>query len=62
MVKSGDIGVFKFFVEVGVDIVNKLRNIGKNCLYIVCEKGYVDICKYIFDYMLEFINYFDKNG
>lgn len=60
--KSGDIGVFKFLVEAGVDIANKSRNTGKNCLHTACEKGHVDICKYILDYMPELINYPDKNG
>lgn len=60
--KNGDIGVFKFLVEAGVDIANKSRNTGKNWLHTACEKGHVDICKYILDYMPELINYRDKNG
>lgn len=60
--KSGDIGVFKFLVEAGVDIKNKSRNTGKNCLHTACEKGHVAICKYILDNMPELIKDRDKNG
>lgn len=60
--KSGDIGVFTFLVEAGVDILNKSRNTGKNCLHTACEKGHVAICKYILDNMPELVNDRDKNG
>lgn len=60
--KSGDLGVFKFLVEAGVDIKNKSRNTGKNCLHTACEKGHLAICKYILDYMPELINDRDKHG
>lgn len=60
--KSGDIGVFEFLVEAGVDIKNKSWKTGKNCLHTACEKGHVAICKYILDYMPDLISDRDKNG
>lgn len=47
VVKNGNFEVVKFFYENGVDIKNKFYKMGKNCLYIVCEKGFNDVCVYI---------------
>lgn len=47
VVKNGNFEVVKFFYENGVDIKNKFYKMGKNCLYIVCEKGCNDVCVYI---------------
>lgn len=45
--KSGIINVFKYLVEKGVDIKNRSKQTGKNCLHTACEKGNIEICKYI---------------
>lgn len=45
--KSGDINVFKYLVEMDVDIKNRSKQTGKNCLHTACEKGNIDICTYI---------------
>lgn len=47
VVKNGNFEVVEFFYENGVDIKNKFYKMGKNCLYIVCEKGFNDVCVYI---------------
>ncbi|XP_062599298.1 kinase D-interacting substrate of 220 kDa B-like [Saccostrea cucullata] len=60
--KAGDLGVFRFLVEKGVDITNKSKQTGKNCLHTACEKGHVDICKYILENSPDLIHDRDKNG
>lgn len=45
--KSGNLKVFKYLCEMGVDIGNRSRHTGKNCLHTACEKGNVEICNYI---------------
>lgn len=45
--KSGNLKVFKYLCEMGVDIENRSRQTGKNCLHTACEKGNVEICSYI---------------
>lgn len=45
--KSGNINVFKYLVEMDVDIKNRSKQTGKNCLHTACEKGNIEICEYI---------------
>lgn len=45
--KSGNIKVFKYLVEMNVDIKNRSKQTGKNCLHTACEKGNIEICTYI---------------
>lgn len=45
--KSGDLKVFKYLCDKGVTIHNKSMQTGKTCLHTACEKGNIEICKYI---------------
>lgn len=45
--KSGNLKVFKYLCVMGVDIENRSRQTGKNCLHTACEKGNINICRYI---------------
>lgn len=47
--KSGNLKVFKYLCEMGVDIENKSRQTGKNCLHTACERGNIEICTYILE-------------
>lgn len=47
--KSGNIKVFKYLAEMDVSIENTSEQTGKNCLHTACEKGSIDICKYILE-------------
>lgn len=47
--KSGNLKVFKYLCEMDVDIENKSRQTGKNCLHTACERGNIEICTYILD-------------
>ncbi|XP_062583279.1 serine/threonine-protein phosphatase 6 regulatory ankyrin repeat subunit B-like [Saccostrea cucullata] len=58
--KAGDLEVFRFLVEKGVDIRNKSKQTGKNCLHTACEKGHVDICRYILENSPDLIHDKDK--
>lgn len=59
--KSGNIDVFRFLVEHGVDIENKSKKTGKNCLHSACEKGHEDICRYILKNKPSLLDDRDKN-
>ena len=59
--KRGNIDVFRFLVEQGVDIENKSKKTGKNCLHSACEKGHVDICRYILKNKPTLLNEPDQN-
>lgn len=47
--KSGNLEVFKYLCDMGVNIQNKSKQTGKNCLHTACEKGNIDICRYILE-------------
>lgn len=47
--KSGNLKVFKYLCEMGVDIENKSRQTGKNCLHTACERGNIEICAHILE-------------
>lgn len=47
--KSGNLKVFKYLCEMDVDIENKSRQTGKNCLHTACERGNIEICTYILE-------------
>lgn len=47
--KSGNLKVFRYLCEMNVDIENKSRQTGKNCLHTACERGNIEICTYILD-------------
>lgn len=58
--KSGNIDVFRFLVENGVDIRNKSLKTGKNCLQIACEKGNKEVCEYILEKAPDLVKGTDK--
>lgn len=60
--KSGNIDVFRFLVENGVDIRNKSLKTGKNCLQIACEKGNKEVCEYILEKAPDLVKGTDKYG
>nr|XP_034316015.1 ankyrin-2-like [Crassostrea gigas] len=45
--KSGNLKVFKYLCDKGVTMHNRPRQTGKNCLHTACEKGNIEICRYI---------------
>lgn len=45
--KSGNLKVFKYLCDKGVTMHNRSRQTGKNCLHTACEKGNIEICRYI---------------
>lgn len=45
--KNGHLDIVKFLLENGVDVKNKSKKIGKNCLHTACEFGNYEICEYI---------------
>lgn len=47
--KSGNLEVFRYLCEMGVNIRNKSKQTGKNCLHTACEKGNIEICRYILE-------------
>lgn len=59
--KSGDLKVFEYLVDQGVDIENKSRKTGKNCFHTACEKGHVEICEYILKQKPELLKELDRN-
>lgn len=59
--KSGNLEVFKYLVDKGVDIENKSQKTGKNCLHTACEKGHETICEYILRNKPELLEELDKN-
>lgn len=59
--KSGNLEVFKYLVDEGVDIENKSQKTGKNCLHTACEKGHAEICEFILKKNPELFKELDKN-
>lgn len=59
--KSGNLEVFKYLVNEGVDIENKSQKTGKNCLHTACEKGHLKICEYILKTKPGLLAELDKN-
>lgn len=60
--KNGHLDIVKFLLENGVDVKNKSKKIGKNCLHTACEFGKYKICEYIISKAPNLITDTDSNG
>ncbi|XP_052680917.1 serine/threonine-protein phosphatase 6 regulatory ankyrin repeat subunit A-like isoform X2 [Crassostrea angulata] len=60
--KNGHLDIVKFLLENGVDVKNKSKKIGKNCLHTACEFGKYKICEYIMSNAPNLITDTDSNG
>uniref|UniRef100_A0A8W8LYD1 Uncharacterized protein n=1 Tax=Magallana gigas TaxID=29159 RepID=A0A8W8LYD1_MAGGI len=60
--KNGHLDIVKFLLENGVDVKNKSKKIGKNCLHTACEFGKHEICEYIISKAPNLITDTDSSG
>lgn len=60
--KNGHLDIVKFLLENGVDVKNKSKKIGKNCLHTACEFGRYMICEYILSKAPKLITDTDSYG
>ena len=61
---NGNLQLFHYFLDMGSDINQRTRN-GKNCLHIVVQGGYMDLCKILvekYNFDIHVTDYFGKSA